>query len=178
MATPEAFRTDNLHGRRTIPGAMAMVPTRRHREITHARKTFLHRAKNGVYDPITFYHVLDALLDLKPDQMFRAIEFVRFLRETRFQLVWDTTTIGRVLTDMAESLNEVNASSPIDATRRWNGMTYTVSSKPEDRRAMENLLDDLSILCNEELTAELGGEFPKRTQSPLTRCPSLLMLSV
>lgn len=178
MPTPEAFRPDNMHGRRTIPGAMAMVSTNRHRTITRDRKTFIHRAKNGVYDPITFYHVLDALLDLKPDAMFRAVDFVRYLRESRQQLVWDSTTVGRVLTDIAESLSEANGRAPIDATRRWNGMTYSISAEPEDRMAMENLLDDLRGLCEAELAAELNGEFPKRTQSPMVRCPSVMAVEV
>lgn len=174
MTTPNSFRKDDIHGRATLPGARDLVSTRRHREITHSRKTFIHRTKNGVYDPLTFYHVLDALLDLRPGEMFRAADFVNFLKNTRPQMVWDTTTIGRVITDMAESLNAANARAPIEAVRRWNGMTYLVSREPEDRAAMENLLDDLRIVSQEQLDEELKGNFPKRIDSPLRRCPSVM----
>ncbi len=136
MTTPNSFRAKDIHGRETIPGGRAMVSTRRVREINHGRSHFIHRMKNGIYDPITFYHVLDALLDLVPGQMFRTADLIEHLRATRKQIVWDSTTVGRVITDMAESLSEANRSNPIEWARRWNGQNYQISAAPEDRKAM------------------------------------------
>lgn len=174
MARLQSFADNDTHGRTTIPGATSIITDRRFREIKAQRKSLLHRVKNGVYDPLTYYHVLDALLDLQPGTLFRTTEFVPFLSETRQQLVWDTTTVGRVINDIAESLADANARRPIENTRRWNGMCYILSSEIEDRVAMENLLEDLAELGRQEIEAELSGTFPKRTQSPLTRCPSVM----
>lgn len=153
-----------------------MVSTRRQREIISHRNRFIHKMKNGIYDPMTFYHVLDALLDLLPDQFFRTADLIEYLNASRPQIVWDSTTVGRVVTDMAESLSEANRSKPIEWARRWNGQNYQVSSRPEDRKAMENLLDDLAILCEAEVEGEQGGAFVKRVQTPMSACPSVVLV--
>lgn len=175
MPRLQSFRESDLHGRSSIPGATSIVSARRSREIRANRKSLVHRVKNGVYDPLTYYHILDALLDLQPRMLFRTTEFVPFLAETRTQLVWDATTVGRVINDIAESLTEANARKPIENTRRWNGMNYIMSDEREDRAAMENLLEDLAELCRQDILQELTGAFPKRMESPLNRCPSIMV---
>lgn len=167
------FREGNFHGRHSIDGLAPRLTERRLREVKRERRRYVHRTKNGVYDPMTFYHIIDALLEQAPDEMFRTLELIEYLNESRQQLSWDATTVGRVINDMAESLNEKNATHPIAAIRRWNGTHYSVSARLEDRIAMENLMEDLAVLCEEEIEAELRGEFPKRITSPLSRCASL-----
>lgn len=161
-----------MHQRETIPGNAAIVTAKRMRAIKEGRAEFYHRPKNGIYDPVTFYHILDAVLEMEPARFFRTGEFI----ETELQnhmMAWDSTTVGRVLTDMAESLHDANATWPIIAARRWNGMTYAVSRDLEDRAALENLLEDLGQLCEALIAEEKEGITPRRLESPLYSCNSV-----
>lgn len=178
MTSPvAAFPADNPYGKLTIPGMKALASERRLRRVAHGRKEFFHRTKNGVYDPLTYFHILDALLELVPGRLFRTAEFVDYLDDTRPQLVWDTTTVGRVINDLAETFEEANKTAAIDSARRWNGMIYAVSDQPEHRAAMIALLDDLYRLCETLIAAEAAGEAPKRLNSPLLQCPSVMQIA-
>ena len=157
--------------RATIPGLKAQLSERRLRRIAHGRKEFFHRTKNGVYDPITYFHVLDALLNYGYEP-FRTREFIVRLNETRPQLVWDTTTVGRVLNDISETIAEQNPTF-FTATRSYDGMRYTLSQTLEAHTALLRLLDDLYRLAENLIAAEIAGEPPKRINSPLLQCPSV-----
>lgn len=150
--------------------------TARKTQILRARrKELVHRPKNGIYDPITFFHVLDCLLEMKPGTLFTTREFVDGeLRGHSQALAWDTVTVGRVIADMAESLHEANGTHPIEAVRRWNGMLYGVSKELEDRIAMENLLDDLATLSEEVTRLESESLPVTRGHSPMNDCPSVM----
>lgn len=165
---------ENLYGRQSIPGIRSLVTDRRKRKAIHADVAFIHRTKNGVYDPLTHYHLLDTLMQITPGIEFRTSDLLAILKTEKPQLVWDSTTVGRVLTDLAENLFEAYGTKPIDFVRRWNGMCYSVREAREHRLMLHRLLDDLYSVCEETLAEELRGEAPKRTRSPLERCPSLL----
>ena len=171
---PATFHPEDHWGRQSLAGMTSLLPIRKERKFQRGRVHFYHRVKNGVYDPISYYHALDGLLNVVPGRLFRTAELVEYLDEHHGHLKWDSTTLGRILNDMAESLFEANGRRPITATRRWNGMCYLVSDHPEDRAAMVTLLEDLYDLCDEEITAEKAGEYPKRVESPLIRCPSIM----
>lgn len=166
---------DNLYGRQTIDG-MRSVTTRRARRAASLNAKLYHRAKNGVYDPITYYHVLDALARLDSGQFFRTAELLNHLRVVKPQIVWDATSLGRIITDMAEALHEAHGFTPIGYTKRWNGMTYDIIDHPKARSAILMLLDDLSILAEQTVAEELQGNYAKRLRSPLERCPSVMRL--
>ena len=170
------FPAENPYGKLTLSGMKTLASERRLRRIAHGRKEFYHRTKNGVYDPLTYFHVLDGLLEIIPGTLFKTDVFVNFLRDTRPQLVWDVVTVGRVINDMAESLQEVNGRAAITSTRRWDGYHYAISEMPEDRTALIHLLDDLYKLCESLLEAEAEGRPPKRLNSPLQNCASVMRL--
>jgi hypothetical protein len=177
MTSPiSAFPADNPYGKLTIAGMKTLVSDRRLRRVAHGRKEFFHRTKNGVYDPLTYFHVLDALLELVPGKMFRTADFVAFLEATRDQMVWDTTTVGRVVNDIAETLQEANGRAAIESARRWNGMIYSVTEEAEGRSAMVHLLDDLYKLAEDLIASEATGKAPKRINSPLLLCGSVMRL--
>jgi len=146
--------------------------TRRLRRIAHGRKEFFHRAKNGVYDPITYFHIVDELRQMNGEP-FRTRDFVEILNNSRPQLAWDTTTVGRILNDIAETLQEANGAVYISTARRWNGMIYAVTPNAEVRAALIHLLDDLMLLSERLVELERAGQAPSRLNSPLLACPSV-----
>lgn len=164
----DTYRSD--FGRTEIQGVN--IPARDLRRYKHNRKTLFHRNKNGVYDPITFYHIVDNLMQLKAWQTFRAHEFVTVLNERAPNIVWDSVSVGRIMNDLAESFDAKDMHI-IRRIRRWNGVTYEISDHPEHRVEMFNLLEDLQDLAQREMALEATVGRTKRVESPLLRCPSL-----
>lgn len=158
--------------RARIPGLKAHLTDRRLRRLAHGRKEFFHRTKNGVYDPITYFHVVDGLLNFD-QQPFHTRDFVAYLRQTRLQLVWDVTSVGRILNDIAEQLEEANGAKYFTATRRYDGTIYAVQETLEAKAAIWALLEDLYILSENMVKLEVEGQMPPRLNSPLNQCPSL-----
>lgn len=163
----------DLYGRLTNE-RMRRITARRARRATRNNIHFIHRAKNGIYDPLTYYHLLDALCRIGSGQEFRTAELLAHLKLVKPQLVWDGTVVGRVMSDLAESLHEAHGFTPIGYVKRWNGMTYDIIDHPSARDAMVRLLEDLEVLCEEHIAAELRGEDIKRLRSPLERCASVM----
>ena len=152
------------------------VSTRRKRAIVSGRLNHIHLTKNGVYDPLSYYHVVDALLDVGAGLSFSSRELIDFMGARRVGLVWDPVTVGRIVNDVIETLNEVNGDCLFTAVRRWNGMRYTQVEGRESRVALNNLLADLDRLCEAELASERAGDFPKRINSPLSACASVMVV--
>lgn len=173
VTAPRMSHPRNMHGRHSIPGMAEYLNPRRVRRVLQGRKHFVHPSRNGIYDPLTFYHILDVLLDLAPDELFRTTEFIHLLRETKPRFVWNTVTVGRVINDMAESLQNANGRPAIRMVQRWNGRNYVMSGQLEDRVAMENLLDDLHRLCEQTIEQEVSGTFQPRLETPMLSCPSV-----
>ena len=167
---------DNLYGRRTVHGVSSIVGERRMRRAIHFDAAMYHKPKNGVYDAVTHYHVLDLLARLSPGQEFRTSDIVAMLRERKEKMVWDATTVGRVITDLAESLNEANGTEIITSIRRYDGMIFAVNVDGESMRAIVNLLDDLARLSQTMLDEITRGNTVKRYDSPLRECPSVAMI--
>ncbi len=142
------------------------------RRAKRARKHLQHVQKNGIYDPITFYHVIDGLLQVKAWQPFRANELVRILQQRNSALVWDSITVGRILADIHESL-EAKQPGAMRPNRRWNGMTWEVSDHTVHRQALVDLMEDLYDLAMQQVEEERRGNFAKRLDSPMLRCPSV-----
>jgi hypothetical protein len=167
------FDKDDLYGRNSLPEMRSHVTNAIMRQRAANETRMIHVAKNGVNDPVTFYHVLDALLVIQPGVLFRTAEFLEYLRFQKTMLSWDAVTVGRVLTDIASGLHEAYGRKPIDYVRRWNGMTYMVHKDAESRVMVLRLLEDMALLGKQMVLAERRGETPLRYVSPLSRCPSL-----
>lgn len=169
------FNDSDIHGRLSNPDYISLVPTQKVRKIQGARKRLFHQTRNGVNDPVTFFHVLDTLMDTRPGQVWRTNHFMKYLRERVPSISWDPVTVGRVLNDMAESLSDAYGFKAIGTTRRFDGIWYDVSSEPEARAALERLLEDLLILSEQELEQEHAGKVLSRQSSPMGSCPSLAL---
>lgn len=174
---PIPLSSGDGYGRRSVPGAAAMVTERRTRRWSQTRRVAFHRVKNGIYDPYTFFHVVEELASLKPNQPFTSAEFAEYLNDNREYLYWDPVTVGRVLNDLRENFEEANRGErmqPIVAQRYWDGMFYEVTDHPEARAALLNLLDDLNDASQNLYEQEADGKAPARLTSPLASCPSLI----
>lgn len=164
------YGESDLHGRSHTP---ALISQRQERRIKGARKNLFHRSRNGVLDPITFYHVLDTLLDVLPGQVFRTPHLIEELNKRVPMISWDSVTVGRVINDLAESVNEAAGGKAIAVSRHYDGLWYDISPDPELRTLMEKLLEDLLLLSEKELQEEARGIVQKRIQSPMEFCPSV-----
>lgn len=164
----------NLWSRNTDPSVRTEVTDRDVRQHSADETALVHRPKNGIYDAITFYHMADLITQLTPEVEFRSAELLPLLAADKPQLVWDATTVGRIIADMAESLGEAYEVRPIRCKRQWDGMRYVISSHPLARVAFVRMVKDLRRLAEQVVDEELAGMPPKRTETPLLSCPSLM----
>lgn len=167
----QTFTASDPHGRKTNGGTE--TPKRTRQRIVHRRLNLHHKVRNGAYDTLTYYHVLETVMRVVPGQVFRTRDLVNLLKQEVSRMSWDTATVGRVLSDISEALNEVYGFKVIATHRRFDGMWFDTSSAPAGRAAMERLLEDLAVLAETVLNQEDEGIFAKRLHSPLENCPSL-----
>ena len=173
------FPRNDPFGRRSIAGSNELVTERRTKRWHQASAHYFHRTKNGVHDPYSFFHIAQALANIRPWQPFTAAELSEHLNQTVPAFIWDSVTVGRILADMIESFQEANGNpdaQPIKSMRHWNGTYYEMSEHPAARAAILNLVDDLLEVADSTRDSEARGIKPPRLTSPLLQCPSLLIL--
>lgn len=172
--------SNDRYGARSFPETEHLFTRRRLQRWSAGHERFFHRTKNGVNDPLTFYHVVHVLLTIRPNEWFTSRALVEYLVYTKPMLLWDAVTVGRVLGDLEDTFREVNGAEnpPIQSKRYWNGTHYALANNAEARTALVNLLDDLDRASEEFIAAEASTEGPpKRLISPLASCPSLLAVA-
>lgn len=167
------YEDTNTHGRLSKAEYFPILGTRRLRRLRSQRRKIRHIVSNGIHDPITHFHILDALLQTLPGQFFRTRDVVEYLEKRVPEMSWDPRTVGRVIYDMSESMEMKFGWKVIGATRRWDGSWFDITSHPEGRAAMESLLEDLGIMSERLIEQERNREAPVRLNSPLNDCPTL-----
>lgn len=166
----------DAYGRRSIEGAATQLNDRRIRRWQQASATFIHRVPNGVYDPFSFFHLVDELSNLEPNRPFTAADLARWLNVQRPAFIWDAVTIGRMLNDLRDSFAEGlpgDDAQPLTSSRTWAGTRYSLGHGPLARARLYSLLDDLVALGTELHAAEARAGRQPRLTSPLASCPSL-----
>ena len=162
---------------RQIAAFTTIITTPRVRRWVSGQRRYFHRPRNGAHDPMTQFHVLMAIMDLKPDERFTARELTLKLQISNDYFSWDAVTVGRILMDFIGAIELAygtdTKSRPIIATRRWNGNGYYISSIPETREILARLADDLCDACDDVITEEARGRRVSRLSSPLGSLPSL-----
>lgn len=164
------------YGRRTYP---ALVTPAMIKKIQRRKTRFVHRTPNGFNDPITNYHLVEALLDAEPGQPFTAGQFAAWLNQHKPEIRWDSVTVGRTLSALYDYWVEANGEilTPLVSHRYYDGVFYeTVSGAPQ-HKALANLLEDLAALAEETVEAEARGEMRKRLETPLNQCPSVMQFA-
>lgn len=176
-ASVRLFAENDAYGRRTVIGAKSLISERKLRALDRQRRRFVHRTPNGIWDPITFYHLVDALLQIEPAHNFSAGQLAAHLNESHPAIAWDAVTVGRILNDIVESLSDANgqAHAGIATSRDWSGRYYETTDSVEGRAAMFRLLEDLAIMSEALVQAQATGTRTRRMSSPLTDCPSVMM---
>lgn len=182
MATPQpatALRLLPSYGRKDLPETAPLITPFRVRKWKDARERFIHRTPNYLNDPLTYFHVVRWLLQLKTWDPFTAKSLAHGLNQYETAFRWDPVTVGRILNDIIESAamaNEGEEFQPIRVKRLSTGHRYEVSHHPAARQVLANLLDDLVALGFQVMEAERQGETPSRQQSILAKCPSLFAI--
>lgn len=161
------------YGRQTYP---ALVAKKDVAKIHRQQKRFVHRTPNGFNDPITNYHLVEALLDADPEESFTAGQLASWLNLNTPEILWDAVTIGRMLNTMIEYFIEANGEDlcPIERHRYYDGVFYRTTEGAARHKALKNLMDDLDRLCEAQVREEAKGEIRKRIDSPLMHCASLM----
>ena len=144
----DTFPAADIHGRNTLVEGLALLPTAELKAVKKNRAAF-RKPKNGYNCQFTYFHILDALLDTIPGTMVKASELVDSLQNRPME--FDSTTVGRVVADIAESINMVNGRPSIGHARYWDGTRYWTEAGFESRKSLENLLQDLIRLCDSGL---------------------------
>lgn len=159
-----------------MEGSRSLLTERRLRRFAKARNQFYHRVKNGVHDPLTFFHLVEELANIRSGHPFTAAELAAHLNDHKHMIFWDSVVVGRILNDLAENWAEANPGArfqPLVAIRRWSGREYMTNDFPEARAVLLNLLDDLAMLGEQTKDAQAAGKNPARLASPLNDCPSI-----
>lgn len=166
------------YGRLTVAGAKSAVTESKMRRWASARNRFYHRTKNGLYDPFTYFHLIEGLMHTKPWQPFSSRSLADHLNRSRPEFLWDPVTVGRILNDIQESINESNPGEEHAALRVMkasSGSLYMVTDYPAARTLMYALLDDLAALGGKVADLESEGKYSPRLVSPLVSCPSVVV---
>ncbi|MEA2723033.1 MAG: hypothetical protein QOH59_804 [Gemmatimonadales bacterium] len=169
--------TSDTYGRRTLAGVAELLTPRRLRKWASARNSFYHQVKNGIFDPLTMFHLVEELANTQPNEFFTAAELAEHLNRTKLMLRWDAVTVGRILNDLIESWREANpdrVAQPLVELRRSTGREYMTTSYPYAREVLLRLIDDLVVLGRAEKDREGKGEPSPRLTSPLASCRSLV----
>lgn len=117
--------------------------------------------KNGYNDPLTHLLLVDALLRLTPHQLVRAGNLRDLLRVRSPQIMWDSVTIGRIL-------SELTAIGPkhIETGRDRFGTYFTINHESATYKWLASLRANLSARMAEEIDIiSKGNEPPARTFS-------------
>jgi len=163
-------------GRDRFWQAESEVPfgTRQRIRWKNARQ-WAYRANNGVYDPLTYLQVLDTLLSIDTQIELRSKNLSEFLNREKTQFYWDAVTVGRVLTDLAESFEEVLGEKLglLERGTDYKGNFFVFHLNPDTIKVATDLREDLMRLAQIEMQVRDRGETSKRYASPLLECPSL-----
>jgi hypothetical protein len=165
----------DVFGRSSITGTRELLGERRLRRWSRARHHLFHRAKNGVHDPITYFHLVEELGNIRPWQPFTSGDLAKHLNDARDQLVWDPVVVGRVLNDLIDAWQEANPGErfqPLVCQRSWSGREYSMTDYPEARAALASTVDDLADKGTEFVAAHAEDHVP-RLESPLIDLPCM-----
>lgn len=163
-------RKEDPHGKQQLGHGVATK--KEHWKIARRRATFLHKPRNGAYDTVTYYHVAEGLMRVRNGEVFRTRNFITDIL-SEIPMSWDAATVGRVINDISESLQDAYGFKIVAANRRFDGTWFDVTPDIQGRVALERLVEDLAKLVEAELAEEEHGKFAKRMASPLLKCPSV-----
>lgn len=134
-----------------------------------------YRTPNGQSDPLTYLIVLDQIAHIDPDIELRAIKLTPWLNEHSDSVVFDSVTVGKVLSDICDAFEDVLKAKNglLERSRDWKGTFYRIHRNGETAALYWKAREDLMRLASAEMAARAAGNRPERLASPLIECPSL-----
>lgn len=153
---------------------VAPVGYRASRRWGNAQRHLAYPVPNGVYDPLTYFFTLHALLNIDTQVELQAARFVEFLNAHYPALRWDSVTVGRVLSDMCDSFEEALGEKQglLIRGRSYKGYFYLVNDTVEAVSLARSVLDDLHKLSRVAVAAAARDTALPRVASPLLDCRS------
>ena len=150
-----------------VPGTVGVRRANRWDAARHWR----YRMDTGFFDPLTVFFVLAELFQIDVEVELRAAPLTEHLSKTIPQAIWDSTTVGRVLADLAVSFELIvgDGNGLLRPGRDAKGLFYHLQLSEETILLAHRVLDDLRRLA----AAAIANPDEKRGVSPLSECPSL-----
>jgi len=139
-----------------------------------ASSHWVYATPNGCYDPMTYLFVLDALMNIDADIELRAHKLVEYLQSRPYRMVWDSVTVGKVISDLCDTFEDVLGAKMglLERGRDWRGAFYRIHRSETTAKAALALREDLYKATEVEMSARAAGNRPKALISPLVECPS------
>jgi hypothetical protein len=130
---------------------------------------------NGQQDPLTYMFVLDLLMNMDPSIELRASEAVKWLSVHRNAFTWDAVTVGKVISDLCDNIEEVagKGNGLLERGRDWRGVFYVFHRSFRCVPVCWALRDDLQRLAEHEVSERRAGRKTDFMGSPLVECPSV-----
>lgn len=157
----------------TAPGVVGTRAARRF----DAALNWGYPTRNGTGDPLTYFLVLGALVNVNPSVEVRAKNLAEYLQLHFPQIAWDAVTVGRVLSDLCDNLEDVNGrkNAFLEVKRSSEGNYYYLHRTPDASKTALALLADLYRLCEIEMAVRKQGKKTDYPEGPLMECPSVLV---
>lgn len=154
-----------------IPGSLGS----RQKMRWEASEHWAYTTPNGCYDPMTYLYILDAISNIDPDIELRSARLVEFLASKPYRLSWDSTTVGKVLSDLCDAFEDVLGKKMglLERGRDWKGTFYRIHRSPDIAKVVLGLREDLYKATEAEMEARKAGNRPLALASPLLECPSV-----
>ena len=129
---------------------------------------------NGQNDPLTHLYVLGALMNISPEIELRASNLAKWLNDNAPAFVWDSVTVGKVLSDLCDAFEATLGPKCglIERGRDQRGAFYVFHRGPDASELAYRLYDDLYDLSDAEMASVRRGNPPNRQFSPLLECPA------
>ena len=152
------------------PGALGSRQSMRWDSSAH----WSYRMVNGCYDPMTYMFILDTIMNIDPDLELRANKLVEYLATRPYQMVWDAVTVGKVLSDLCDTFEDVLGAKMglLERGKDYKGNFYRIHRNPATADLAIRLREDLYKASEAAMADWNAGKRQPLLASPLLECPA------
>ena len=157
------------YGKAVIEGRTGLFTERRIRKLRQRNKNLVRVPKNGLYDPMCYYHLMDILCQTRHFEEFDAKELTEILNKHKPMFRWDVRTVGRIISDIWESLEMASPAGqcPIRRVNHSNHIYYSIQRYGHTDTMLLDTLLDLGDLCETTDPEKSYEEIRHAWRSPL-----------
>lgn len=160
-------------GAYSVPGAAQHISQRQLRKF-RSEGHWYYKTRNGIWDPLTCMHIVDALMNVVPGVSFTSNTLVALLERRVESFAWDAVTVGRILNELADGLTDVLDEGDLPfwvSGRKVNGRHYTVTETSAGWRVLHALRNELAMEARNYV--ESGKVRPHTSMSILSTVAAL-----